>query len=129
MCFFHVVGNWPLLSSCEGMIKHGSAVYVDFYKISRPCTCTVTPSFDGELLVISREAVEYACNTEVVVQNTSIIGCPTNVVSILLLNVTINQTVDVRARYVSPSTSGTFQHCMGFQQNGKMMYNYVFKIT
>nr|XP_034334197.1 uncharacterized protein LOC117680590 isoform X2 [Crassostrea gigas] len=100
------------------MIKHGSAVYVDFYKISRPCTCIVTPSFDGKLIVISRETVEYACNTEVAVQNTSIIGCPTNVMSFLLLNVTINQTVDVRARYVSPSTSGTFQHCMGFQRNG-----------
>nr|XP_034334202.1 uncharacterized protein LOC117691699 [Crassostrea gigas] len=100
------------------MMKHGPTVFVDFSKISRPCTCFVTPSFDGELLVISREAVKYACNTEAVVQNTSIIGCPTNVMSFLLLNVTINQTVDVRARYVSPSTSGTFQHCIEFQQNG-----------
>uniref|UniRef100_A0A8W8JFR8 Uncharacterized protein n=1 Tax=Magallana gigas TaxID=29159 RepID=A0A8W8JFR8_MAGGI len=99
------------------MMKHGTPVFVDFYKISRPCTCIVTPSFDGQLLVVSREAVEYACNTEVAVQNTSIIGCPTNVMSFLLLNVTINQTVDVRARYVSPSTPGTFQHCMGFQRN------------
>uniref|UniRef100_A0A8W8JBS6 Uncharacterized protein n=1 Tax=Magallana gigas TaxID=29159 RepID=A0A8W8JBS6_MAGGI len=98
------------------MIKPGPYVFVDFYKISRPCTCIVTPSFDGELLVVSKRAVKYACNTEVVVQNTSI-GCSTNVESLLLLNVTINQTVKVRARYVSPSTSGTFQHCFGFQRN------------
>lgn len=106
-------------------MKHGPYVYVDFYKISRPCTCTVTPSFDGDLVVLSREAVKYACNTEVVVQNKTIFNCPTNVISSLVLNVRINQTVDVRARYVSPSTSGTFQHCMGFQQNGKM-YIHVF---
>ncbi|XP_052712176.1 uncharacterized protein LOC128186402 [Crassostrea angulata] len=113
------VGNRPLLSSCEGMMKHGPTVFVDFFKISRPCSCTVTPSFDGYLLVISRKAqAEYACNTEVLVQNTSIIGCPTDVISFLLLNVTINQTVKVRARYVSSSTSGTFQHCIEFQQNG-----------
>lgn len=111
------VGNRPLLSSCEGMMKHGPTVYVDFYKISRPCTCIVTPSFDGSLLVISREAVEYACYTEVIVQNRSRFVCPTNVMSSLVLIVKINQTVDVRARYVSPSTSGTFQHCMGFKQN------------
>nr|XP_034333098.1 uncharacterized protein LOC117691315 [Crassostrea gigas] len=113
------VENRPLLSSCEGMMKHGPTVLVDFYKISRPCTCTVTPSFDGDLLVISRKVkveAEYACNTEVAVQSTSIIDCPYNRL-ILLLNVTINQTVDVRARYVSPSTSGTFLHCMEFQQN------------
>nr|XP_034334756.1 uncharacterized protein LOC117691936 [Crassostrea gigas] len=122
-CPFEVV-NRSTLSSCEGMMKHGTPVFVDFYKISRPCTCIVTPSFDGQLLVVSREAVEYACNTEVAVQNTSIIGCPTNVMSFLLLNVTINQTVDVRARYVSPSTPGTFQHCMGFQRNGKIMYTF-----
>ena len=123
MCPFYAVGNLPLLSSCEGMMKHGPSVFVDFYKISRPCTCIVTPSFDGELVVFSRKAeAKYTCDTEVVVQNTSIIGCPTNVMSFLLLNVTINQTVDVRARFVSPSKSGTFQHCMGFQRSGKMMF-------
>nr|XP_034334192.1 uncharacterized protein LOC105340444 isoform X2 [Crassostrea gigas] len=115
-CPFDVV-NRPLLSSCEGMMKHGPTVFVDFFKISRPCACTVTPSFDGYLLVISREAVKYACNTEVAVQNTSIIGCPTYDMSFLVLNVTINQTVKVRSRYVSSSTSGTFLHCMEFQQN------------
>lgn len=125
MCRFYAVVNRSPLSSCEGMMKNGQSVYVDFYKISRPCTCIMTPSFDGELIVVSREAVEYACNTEVAVQNKSIIGCPTYEMSFLILNVTINQTVDVRARYVSPSTSGTFQHCIGFQRNGKMMYMFL----
>lgn len=127
MCQFYAVGNRSLLiSSCEGIMKHGPAVFMDFYKISRPYTCIVTPSFDGELLVVSTRAVQYACNTEVVVQNTSIIGCQTNVESPLLLNVTINQTVDVRARCVSPSTSGTFHHCIGFQRNGKMTHMFFF---
>lgn len=126
MCPFFAVGNRSLLSSCEGMMKHGSSVYVDFYKISRPCTCIVIPSFDGDLLVLSREANEYACYTEVSVQSKTIFGCPTNVMSSLVLKVIINQTVDVRARYASSSPSGTFQHCMGFRQNGKMIYIHVF---
>lgn len=101
-----------------GSTKHGLAVYVDFYKINRPCTCIVTPSFVCELLVTSREVIVSVCNTQIVINEKLVMGCPLRVVSSQTLNVNINQSVNVRAEYVSPLTSGTFYHCIGFQQNG-----------
>lgn len=103
-----------LVTSCEGATKYGPVVHVDFHKINRPCTCIVTPLFAGELQVISR-GVLFLCYTQVNVQNI-IFGCSPDLLS-HLISVTINQSLDVRAEYVSPSTSATFYHCMGFQQN------------
>lgn len=110
------------LTSCEGMAKHGPIVYVDFYKIKRPCNCTVIPSFVGELIVTSREVTISTCNTEINVQNLIVFGCPINMVSSQTINVIINQLVNVRADYKPPYTSGTFYHCLGFQQNGLNVY-------
>lgn len=105
-----------LVTSCEGATKYGPVVHVDFHKINRPCTCIVTPLFVGDLIVMSREVV-FVCNTQVTVQNTFIFRCPSHL-SAEKISVTMNQSLDVRAEYVSPSTSGTFYHCMGFLQNG-----------
>lgn len=105
------------------MTKQGVAVYVDFYKISRPCTCIVTPSFDGELLVTLRKVIIQYCNTEINVQNSIVFGCPIQSISSQALNVQINQSVEVRAEYILPHASGTFYHCLGLQQNG-MKNNY-----
>lgn len=110
------VGN-SLVTSCVGSTKHGPVVYVDFLKINRPCTCIVTPSFVGQLLVISREVIVSGCNTQIVIAESFIMGCPLRQVSTQTLNVNINQSVDVRAEYVTQYTSGTFYHCLGFQQN------------
>lgn len=104
-----------LVTSCEGATKYGPVVHVDFHKINRPCTCIVTPLFAGGLLVISREGA-FPCFTQVKVQNI-IFGCSSDLLS-HSISVTINQSLDVRAEYVSTSTSGTFYHCMGFLQNG-----------
>lgn len=115
--YFFAVGN-NLLTNCEGMTRHGPSVYVDFYLINRPCTCIVTPSFVGEIIVTSREVTVQMCNTEIVVQKSVLYGCPIPNFSSQTLTVQFNQSVEVRADYVSPSTSGTFYNCMGFQQNG-----------
>lgn len=107
-----------LIASCVGPAKYGPAVYVDFYKINRPCTCIVTPSFVGNLLVVSRKVIVSVCNTQIVINKMFVMGCPLQYVSSQLLNVNINQPVDVRAEYSSQYTSGTFYNCIGFQQNG-----------
>lgn len=108
-----------LVASCDGATKNGPVVHVDFHKINRPCTCIVTPLFFGHLIVVSR-AVVYVCYTQVTVtvQNTLIVFRCQYWPSSETIRVTMNQSFDVRAEYVSPSTSGTFYHCLGFQQNG-----------
>lgn len=106
------------LTSCDGLTKHGRVVYVDFFKIKHPCTCIVTPSFNGELLVSSRTVLINTCNTEINVQNSIVYGCPIQSISSQALNVQINQSVEVRAEYKLPHTQGTFYHCLGLQQNG-----------
>lgn len=58
---------------------------------------------------------------------TLLFGCPIDSVAFNSLNVQINQSVDIRAEYVSPFTSGMFLHCLVFQQNGK--YVYIQKLT
>lgn len=110
------------LTSCEGMTNQGVAVFVDFYKINRPCNCIVTPSFDGSLLVTLRGLPLQSCNTEIHVQN-MVFGCPTQSISSQTLNVQINQSVEVRAEYKLQYASGTFYHCLGLHQNG-MKDNY-----
>lgn len=111
-----------LVASCDGATKNGPVVHVDFHKINRPCTCIVTPLFFGHLIVVSR-AVVYVCYTQVTVtvQNTFIVFRCQYQPSSETIRVTMNQSFYVRAEYVSPSTSGTFYHCLGFQQNGTIV--------
>lgn len=119
---FFAVGNISL-TSCDGSTKSGPAVNIDFYKINRTCNCIVTPSFVGTLLVTSRgEATISTCNTEINVQNLLVFGCPINTITSQTINVNINQSVDVRAKFKPGSTSGAFYHCLGFQQNSKYSY-------
>lgn len=108
-----------VITGCEGSKKYGSYIYIDFNAISRPCTCSVLPSFAGQLLITTREIV-HGCITQIYVKNANTtfrFNCPISV-SFLTLTVNINQSVDVRAEYVSPYTSGTFYHCFQFQRNG-----------
>lgn len=120
MPFFAVEKN--SLTSCEGMTKQEVAVFVDFYKINRPCNCIVTPSFDGTLLVAMQGVPLQSCYTQINVQN-MVFGCPTQSLSSQTLNVQINQSVEVRAEYKLQYASGTFYHCLGLHQNG-MKDNY-----
>lgn len=51
-----------LLIRCEGMMKYGLVVYVDFYKINWICNCVVILLFDGDLFVLLMKVVLYYCN-------------------------------------------------------------------
>uniref|UniRef100_A0A8W8JGD8 Uncharacterized protein n=1 Tax=Magallana gigas TaxID=29159 RepID=A0A8W8JGD8_MAGGI len=112
-----------LITSCDGSKKDGPAVFADFYEIKRPCTCIVTPSFVGELLVTSKKVIISSCNTRVSVSSGIIFGCPLSSVLSQTFIVKINQTVNVQAEYIPPSATGTFYHCVGFQQNGGLNGN------
>nr|XP_034334176.1 uncharacterized protein LOC105334390 isoform X2 [Crassostrea gigas] len=118
------VGN-NIITSCRGPRKYGTNIYIDFFAFSHPCTCTVLPSFAGQLLIASRE-VTNDCKTHIIVKSTQtkiIFGCEIPSFITQTLNVNINQSVEVRAEYISPYTSGTFHHCVGFQQNGGLNGN------
>uniref|UniRef100_A0A8W8JBS1 Uncharacterized protein n=1 Tax=Magallana gigas TaxID=29159 RepID=A0A8W8JBS1_MAGGI len=39
------------VTSCDGSTKNGPYIYIDFYKINRPCYCTVITSFNAESLL------------------------------------------------------------------------------
>lgn len=67
------------------------------------------------------------CFTQIYFQNDFIFRCQINKVSSLVLSVQNNESVDLRAEYVSANTPGTFYHCIGFQQKGK--YAHIFKVT
>lgn len=51
-----------LVISCEGVMKYGLVVYVDFYKINCLCICIVMLLFVGDLIVMLREVVVFVCN-------------------------------------------------------------------
>lgn len=106
------------IDSCDGSIKNGPNIDIDFHKINRPCTCKVTPSFFGDLLVISREGINEGCYTVVIVANHYVFGCPIAKLSSVAIDAQINQSVVVQSEYSLSYTSGSFYHCLGFQQNG-----------
>lgn len=94
---------------------------MDFHKINRPCTCTVISSFVGDILVILKEKVVINnCNTQVNLTNKRVFGCPSEIGS-SLFDVQINSSFLVHAEFINQATTGTFHHCLGFNQNG--IYN------
>lgn len=122
------------VANCEGSTKYGSNIYIDFNKINRPCSCTVTTSFIGSLLVISREGIkgiEEKCNTQVMVKSKYDITfkCAPPSLSSARIDVQINQSVPVRAEYLPFSTSGTFYHCLQFQEIFGMLVHLSFFIV
>lgn len=112
---YFVVGNMSV-KSCEGTIKYGSVVYIDFKKINRPCTCTVT-SFGGNIFMTASEQQISSCTTQVKVDNMFIFGCP-----IKVSGQTLSSSVYLESEYVHPYTSGLFYQCLGFQQKGNFNY-------
>lgn len=116
-----------LITGCDGSKKDGPAVFADFYEIKRPCTCIVTPSFVGELLVTSKNVIISSCTTRVSVSFGIIFGCALSSVSSQTF-VKINHTVNVQTEYIQPSTTGTFYHCVWFQQNSNYALTIIYKI-
>lgn len=128
--YFFSVGN-STITSCREPRKYGTNIYIDFFAFSHPCTCTVLPSFAGQLLIASRK-VTNECKTQIIVKNIQtqfIYGCEISSFTTQTLNVNINQSVEVRAEYISQYTSGTFSHCIGFQQNGKYVFLQIQKLA
>lgn len=124
-------GN-KIITGCDGSRKYGSRIYIDFFKISRPCTCNALSSFNGLLFITSApEYINFNCGTQIQLKDfnneTLLFGCPILSSASNAFNVQTNQPVEIRADYVSQSSPGTFYHCLGFQQNGK--YVYIQKLT
>lgn len=128
--YYFSVGN-SIMTNCRGQRKYGTNINIDFVAISHPCTCNVLPSFAGHLLITSRE-VTNVCKTQIIVKKIHtefIYGCKIPEFISQTLYVNINQSVEVRAEYVSRYTSGTFSHCIGFQQNGKYVFLQIQKLA
>ncbi|XP_062603978.1 uncharacterized protein LOC134265783 [Saccostrea cucullata] len=97
-----VLASNTSISNCNGSETNGSLIYIDFHKIRPPCTCTVIPSFEGDIQVTS-EKTEEPCSTVVRIEasgryyyfpcnhqmtSTQIISrlCPLNAANISLSN-------------------------------------------
>lgn len=107
------------VANCDGSTTNGSSIYIDFHKTDHPCSCTVTTSFIGYLSVVSSKVMKVRCNTQLTVANIHISGCPITAISFTTINVQINQSM---VEYSSPSMSGTFCQCLGFEKNGKIVH-------
>lgn len=79
-------------------------------------------SFIGDLLVISNGDIKEGCTTQAIVANSFKFGCPIRAYLSVTMAVQINQPVVVQSDYSQPFTSGTFYHCLGFQQNGMLVH-------
>lgn len=116
------------MANCDGSTKYGSYIFIDFYKINRPCSCTVTSSFNGSVLVKSMEVIKEKCNTQVNVEHKLIFGCiPERIYK--RLDAQINQSVRVRADFFPLSTSGSFYQCIGFLQMFGMLVHVSFFVV
>ncbi|XP_056016793.1 uncharacterized protein LOC125677491 [Ostrea edulis] len=103
------------VTTCDGSSKAGPQVYIDFYKINSPCTCTVTPSISGNLYITAEKVTVSSCTTTIIVRDTRY-TCPTER-TLSPLNVIANQSVTVTASYEENYNYGTFHHCLGFYQS------------
>lgn len=112
------------INSCDGSVKSGSFVSVDMKKIGRPCTCTVNALFVGDLLVTSFKVNSSLCNTRVRVNSTVIFNC--YYVGSYTFKVLVNRAVIVKVEHISGNNKDSFNHCVGFSENGnsiqKSMY-------
>lgn len=83
------------------------------------------------MITLASGEIKIACGTQIHLKDfnkeTFLYGCPIIYPASNTFNVKTNQTVDIRADYVTQSSPGTFYHCLGFQQNGK--YLYIRKLT
>lgn len=113
------------ITTCSRLIDSRPRIYVDFYKINRPCLCTVTSGFNGDLLVTAKTLTISSCNTNVVVNGSHTFGCPIPQGSSATFTLSLDQSIDVQAEYSPPSSPGTFYQCLEFQENGN---KYIFII-
>ncbi|XP_078326535.1 uncharacterized protein LOC111105461 isoform X2 [Crassostrea virginica] len=106
---------------CDGSQKSGEHVFLDFYQIKHPCTCTLKALFNGNLLVRAESAGYYECKTRVTVSldtTLSVFTCDNTYPSSIVFTVVNDETiVNVKAEYIQIYTSGDFPVCFGIHEN------------
>nr|XP_022295476.1 uncharacterized protein LOC111105461 isoform X2 [Crassostrea virginica] len=105
---------------CDGSYKSGINVYVDFYQIKQPCTCTIKALFNGNLLVRAESAGYFECKNKVTVSldTISVFTCDSTYPSSIVFTVENNETiVNMKAEYIQSYTSGDFPVCFGINEN------------
>lgn len=108
------------VSRCKPSVFNDLVIYIDFYKINSPCTCTVTPKFTGNLFVLSKKPTAEKCNTQVKINDDFMFDCKASAGSNHTLHVQRNQLVHVQAEYTKPSKQGRFHQCLQIRQYGKI---------
>nr|XP_022295477.1 uncharacterized protein LOC111105461 isoform X3 [Crassostrea virginica] len=111
---------------CDGSYKSGINVYVDFYQIKQPCTCTIKALFNGNLLVRAESAGYFECKNKVTVSldTISVFTCDSTYPSSIVFTVENNETiVNMKAEYIQSYTSGDFPVCFGINENKELTTN------
>ncbi|XP_062584164.1 uncharacterized protein LOC134245944, partial [Saccostrea cucullata] len=105
-----------LVTSCDGMTKSGSQIFIDFPQINQTCTCTVIPAFDGNLFVGAVVKV-FPCDAFVRLTSEILFNCEKQSETITV-PVKNTHSVTVLADYKSESSRKQFYHCLHIQENG-----------
>lgn len=65
-CFFIFPGAIKkiIISSCDGQVKTGDTLSVDYTAINSHCNCTILPKYKGSLILASN-AIQENCYTEI----------------------------------------------------------------
>ena len=112
------------MKRCDGSYISGRNVFVDFYQIKQPCTCTLNASFNGDILVVATSDGYHECKNKVTVNldTTSIVfNCKSIYPSSMTFTVVNNETiVNVKAEYIQSYTSGDFPVCLGIIEKGNV---------
>lgn len=115
------------ITTCSETTAYGPLIYIDFYEINRPCFCTVTALFKGELLVTAQEIRILSCSTRVVVNGSGVFGCPLSQGTSVTFSLLPFQSLAVQAELSPSSSTGTFYQCLRFQQIGKSFFLKLFR--
>lgn len=114
--FYTLKEEYRTATSCDGSTKSEKRLYIDFSKIKRSCTCTVTALFVGQITVRSWRVKHSNCKNSVSVNNKVTFNCTDN--GYITLDVRINDRVLLVADVWQGYTSGEFKQCLGVDNNG-----------
>lgn len=107
--------NFMKVSKCDGLVWFGTYIFVDMKEIGRPCTCTVSSLFVGNLLVTSLKVTADVCYTRVTVNDTVIFNCNKGLST--TVPVIVNDIVVVKAENTLMDITGSFHQCVGLTKN------------
>ena len=118
------------MKRCDGSYISGRNVFVDFYQIKQPCTCTLKASFNGGILVTAKSDGYYECKNNVIVSldtTSTVFNCYSTYPSSMTFTVVYNETINMKAEYIHSYTSGDFPVCFAINENGNV-YVFIFEI-